>query len=346
MGGYQVGNYPAPWCEWNGKYRDTLREFWNLGGSSLDQVATRLAGSSDLFQHNHRGPYNSVNFITCHDGFCLQDLVSYNQKHNEANGEDNRDGTNDNRSTNCGEEGISKRANVLALRARQKRNLMASLLLSQGIPMLHHGDELSHTKQGNNNTYCQDNDLNWLNWNLNTDEEKQFLVFMQRLVALRHAEPVLRRKQFFKGEPTDTAGIRDIFWFSPHGHDMTVGDWHNPHLKAFGFVLEGQAIDQRDDKGQPLLGDSLLILINGSDNDVAFTMPSHYRYAGWDVVLDTTTPDGSPRLARTLWESDDPYPLMGRSLLVFKLRHVPLPSVHPQLARPSLFSIKPLKGQH
>jgi glycogen operon protein len=275
----------------------------------------------------------------------LQDLVSYNQKHNEANGEDNRDGTNDNRSNNCGEEGVSKRASVLALRARQKRNLMASLLLSQGIPMLHHGDELSHTKKGNNNTYCQDNDLNWLNWYLHTDEEKQFLVFMQRLVALRKNEPVFRRKQFFKGEPRDTTGIRDIFWFSPHGHDMTVGDWHNPYLKAFGFVLEGQAIDQRDEHGQPLLGDSLLILINGSDNEVAFTMPSHYRQTGWDVVLDTTTPDGSPRLARTLWESNDPYPMMGRSLLVFKLRYMPLLSVHPPLAKPNLFSIKPPKGQ-
>jgi isoamylase len=320
MGGYQVGNYPPPWMEWNGKYRDIVRSFWNLQGSSLDQLATRVAGSSDLFQHNGRSPVHSVNFVTCHDGFCLQDLVSYNYKHNEANGEDNRDGANDNLSWNCGEEGRTAKAEVNALRARQKRNLLTTLMLSFGTPMLHHGDELSASKLGNNNTYCQDNELNWLDWKLEGPEERAFLQFTRRLIAIRRQEPVFRRWRFFRGEPSQVSGIHDIYWFSSEGHDMTLEDWHSPQVKAFGYLLEGNAIGERDETGQWLRGDSVLVLINGSSNDVPFSVPVHHRRAAWEVILDTTTAEGTPRLPKTLWDTEECYPLMSRSMVVFKLR--------------------------
>lgn len=323
MGGYQVGHYPPPWYEWNGKFRDTVREFWTRQGSSLDQLATRLAGSSDLFQHNGRSPTHSINFVTCHDGFCLQDLVSYNDKHNEANGENNRDGTNDNRSWNCGTEGPTSNPAVLQLRERLKRNLMSSLLLSLGVPMLHHGDELSCTKGGNNNTYCQDNKRSWLDWDLayeNRPDRAAFLQFMKRLIAIRKTEPVFKRWRFFQGEPSQVSGIHDIYWFSPNGHDMTVHDWHNPTLKAFGFLLEGSAIGERDEEGMWLRGDSLLVLMNGSSQDIPFIMPVHHQHRAWEVILDTTTPDGSPRLSKTLWDTEECYPLQARSVVVMRLR--------------------------
>lgn len=320
VGGYQVGNYPVHWSEWNGPYRDTLREFWNQGSAALNTLATRIAGSSDMFQHNGRSPFNSVNFVTCHDGFCLDDLVSYNQKHNEANQENNRDGSNDNRSWNCGAEGPTKDKAILALRARQKRNLMASLMLSLGVPMILAGDELSHTKQGNNNTYCQDNELSWLNWDFTDGSEKQqFLAFMQRLIRLRREERVFRRHSFFKGEATHNGGVRDITWFSPEGHDMTVHDWHNKDLKTIGMLLEGNAVDTMDRKGRWISGNSLLILINGNHEPVSFQVPMHRLHQNWEVALDTTTPTGEASKPDALWCDTGLYQMEGRSMVVMRL---------------------------
>jgi isoamylase len=322
VGGYQVGNYPVRWSEWNGPYRDTMREFWNMQSASLNMFATRFAGSSDLFQHNGRSPHQSINFVTCHDGFPLADLMAYNQKHNEANGEDNRDGTNDNRSWNCGLEGATTEPAILALRARQKRNLLATLMLSLGTPMLLGGDELSRTQKGNNNTYCQDNELNWLDWNLQDDPEKEaFLAFTQRLIHLRKNEAVFRRATFFRGEPSHHSGINDIIWFSPAGHDMTLQDWHNPSLRALGILMEGTAIESMDKDGDWLVGNTLLLLINGQGNALSFQVPSHRAHHYWELVLDTTTPTGAPReTMKLLWNENDAFPLMARSMVVMRLQ--------------------------
>jgi isoamylase len=321
VGGYQVGNYPVRWCEWNGPYRDTIREFWNLQTATLSTLATRLSGSSDMFQHNGRSPHQSINFVTCHDGFTLADLVSYNQKHNEANGEDNRDGSNDNRSWNCGVEGSSTDPAILALRARQKRNMLATLLLSLGVPMLSHGDELSQSKQGNNNTYCQDNELSWLNWHSHEDPDKApFLAFTQRLIALRKQEAVFKRASFFRGEPSQVSGIHDILWFSPDGHDMTVQDWHNPNLRTVGMVLEGSGLDTLGPEGTWLSGNSLLVLINGKPETIPFLLPSHREQGEWEVLLTTTTPTGEPATGeKTLLPAGASYLLEARSVVVLRL---------------------------
>src|SRR5437764_5907964 len=215
-GGYQVGNFPPGWAEWNGKYRDNVRRFWKGDGDTANELATRLAGSSDLYAWSGRKPYASINFITCHDGFTLQDLVSYNEKHNEDNGEDNKDGANDNNSWNCGVEGPTDDPDIKALRERQKRNLIATLLLSQGVPMLLAGDGLSHTQNGNNNTYCQDNELTWLHWDLD-DRKRKFLNFVKRCSRIWREQPVFQRRKFFSGRPIRGTGIKDISWFGPDG---------------------------------------------------------------------------------------------------------------------------------
>src|SRR5262249_19465199 len=225
-GGYQVGNFPVLWSEWNGKYRDTVRRFWKGDQDTLAELATRLSGSSDLYQGDGRKPYASVNFVTCHDGFTLQDLVSYNDKHNQANGEDNQDGANDNNSWNCGAEGASADASILKLREQQRRNLVTTLLLSQGVPMLLGGDELSHTQQGNNNTYCQDNDLTWLNWNLDPSKQS-FLEYVRKVVAFWRDQPVFHRRKFFHGRLIRGSGIADISWYTPAGDEMSDESWNN-----------------------------------------------------------------------------------------------------------------------
>src|SRR5205807_138596 len=240
-GGYQVGNFPVGWTEWNGKYRDSVRRFWKGDGGTVSEFATRLAGSSDLYEQSGRLPYASINFITCHDGFTLEDLVSYNDKHNEANKEDNKDGANDNNSWNCGAEGSSDDANIIALRGRQKRNLIATLLLSQGVPMLYAGDELAHTQNGNNNAYCQDNDLTWLNWDL-SDPQKEFLEFVRKLTKIWKEQPVFQRRKFFYGRSIRGSGIKDISWFGPNGEEMSDEDWGAGFVRCLGMRLAGDQI--------------------------------------------------------------------------------------------------------
>jgi glycogen operon protein len=312
-GGYQVGNFPAGWTEWNGKYRDSVRRFWKGDGGTASEFATRLAGSSDLYQHDGRKPYASINFITCHDGFTLQDLVSYNQKHNEANGEDNRDGTNDNNSWNCGVEGPTDDPAVRALRERQKRNLITTLLLSQGVPMICGGDELSHTQRGNNNTYCQDNDLTWLNWELDGDQ-RQFLEVVRKVVAIWHDQPVFQRRKFFQERGIRGSGVMDISWFEPNGKDMSDQAWDAGFVKCLGVRLAGDLIGDVDEKGDPIVGDTVLLLLNAHHESLPFTLPPTNPYHRWQLLLDTAEPQAKP----SVWEGGQQYPLRERSLAVLR----------------------------
>ena len=287
-GGYQVGGFPPLWSEWNGKYRDTVRDFWRGEPSTLGEFASRLSGSSDLYEHTARKPSASINFVTAHDGFTLADLVSYNEKRNEANGEDNKDGESHNRSWNCGVEGPTDDAEVNTLRRRQQRNFLATLLLSQGVPMICHGDELGRTQHGNNNGYCQDNELTWVDWDL--DEHREALLeFTRALVHLRRDHPVLRRRRFFAGN-ADHGGeseLGDIDWFGTDGEHMTDDDWHEAHVKAVTVFLNGEAITEPDQRGEPVVDDSFLIMYNAAANDVLFTVPPADFGASWACVLDT-----------------------------------------------------------
>jgi glycogen operon protein len=291
-GGYQVGNFPALWTEWNGKYRDTVRRFWKGDGGTAGEFATRLAGSSDLYAHSGKRPYASINFLTCHDGFNLRDLVSYNHKHNEANGEGNKDGANHNHSWNCGAEGPANDAAVKALRERQKRNLMATLFLSQGVPMLLAGDELGHTQRGNNNPYCQDNDITWLNWEL-APEQKEFLTFVRRLIQLRKQQPVLQRRKFFQGRAIRGSAIKDIMWFEPSGHEMTDKAWNAGFVRCLGVRWAGTLHNEVDERGRPIVGDTLLILLNAHHESITFTLPATGGGV-WERVLDTARVQAEP----------------------------------------------------
>ncbi|MFI9829063.1 glycogen debranching protein GlgX [Streptomyces sp. NPDC051913] len=293
-GGYQVGNFPPLWSEWNGKYRDTVRDFWRGEPGSLGEFASRLTGSSDLYQRNRRRPRASVNFVTAHDGFTLRDLVSYNDKHNEANGEGNRDGESVNRSWNCGFEGDTDACDVRELRARQQRNLLATLLLSQGIPMLCHGDELGRTQRGNNNAYCQDNEVSWIDWRL-TGEQRDLADFTARLVALRAAHPVLRRRRFFRGETVTYAGqpLPDLVWFAPDAREMTDGDWLRPDAHSVGAFLNGDAIAEPDSCGRPVVDDSFLLLLNSYWEPVGFRLPEAAYGERWTTLIDTAEPQGA-----------------------------------------------------
>jgi glycogen operon protein len=268
-GGYQVGNFPVLWSEWNGKYRDGVRRFWKGDGGTLSEFATRLSGSSDLYQSDGRKPHASINFITCHDGFNLQDLVSYNEKHNEANGEDNQDGANDNNSWNCGVEGPSDDPVINALRWQQKRNFIATLILSQGVPMLLAGDELSHTQQGNNNTYCQDSELTWLDWQL-TDDERKFLEFVRQVISIRRSQPVFQRRKFFQGQPIFGGDESDIAWFEPSGAAMGEEGWNAGFNQCFGMRMSGDLIGDVDERGQDIKGNSILILMNAFHEAIPF----------------------------------------------------------------------------
>ena len=285
-GGYQVGNFPVLWTEWNGKYRDTVRRFWKGDGGMASEFSTRLAGSSDLYETSGRKPYASINFITCHDGFNLQDLVSYNSKHNEANGEGNKDGADNNESWNGGVEGPTADPALKALRQRQKRNLMATLLLSQGVPMILGGDELGHTQKGNNNTYCQDNELTWLDWDLDAGQ-KQFLAFVRQLIELRRAQPVLRRRSFFRGRSLRGSEVKDISFFDPSGQEMTDESWSAGFVKCLGVRWAGDLIDELDEKGEPVIGDTLLILLNAHHETITFTLPPHGAAACWELLFQT-----------------------------------------------------------
>ncbi|GGV29819.1 glycogen operon protein GlgX homolog [Streptomyces filipinensis] len=292
-GGYQVGNFPPLWSEWNGKYRDAVRDFWRGEPGSLGEFASRLTGSSDLYQHSRRRPRASVNFVTAHDGFTLRDLVSYNDKHNAANGEDNRDGESHNRSWNCGVEGDTEDSAVLELRARQQRNLLATLLLSQGIPMLCHGDELGRSQRGNNNAYCQDNELSWIDWEL-TEDQRTLTDFTRHLIALRAAHPVLRRRRFFRGETVTNAEqpLPDLMWLRPDAREMTDRDWQRGDAHSMGVFLNGDAIAERDPYGRRMVDDSFLLLVNGYWEPVDFRLPDHSFGERWTTLIDTADPDG------------------------------------------------------
>jgi glycogen operon protein len=294
-GGYQVGNFPPLWSEWNGKYRDAVRDFWRGEPDSLGEFASRLTGSSDLYAHSRRRPRASVNFVTAHDGFTLRDLVSYNDKHNEANGEGNRDGESHNRSWNCGAEGDTDDPAVRRLRVRQQRNFIATLMLSQGIPMLGHGDELGRTQRGNNNAYCQDNDVSWIDWGL-TDEQRALADFTRYVIGLRAAHPVLRRRRFFKGETATHPDqpLPDLVWLLPDGREMTDEDWQDPDAHSVAVFLNGDAIAEPDWCGRPVVDDSFLLLLNSYWEPVEFQLPDATFGDRWTPLIDTAEPQGPP----------------------------------------------------
>ena len=289
-GGYQVGNFPPLWSEWNGKYRDTVRDFWRGEGSTLAEFGSRLTGSSDLYESNGRRPYASINFVTAHDGFTLNDLVSYNEKHNDANGENNNDGESHNRSWNCGVEGETDDIEIVALREKQKRNFIATLFLSQGVPMLLHGDEMSRTQRGNNNVYCQDNELAWLDWTV-AREHWSLLEFTEQVARLRRDHPVFQRRRFFQGQPVrGSGGLADIVWFTPAGTEMSDEDWEVGFARSVMVFLNGQAIPTSDARGERVVDDSFLLLLNAHHEDLVFTLPDDEYGDSWHVVLDTAGP--------------------------------------------------------
>ncbi|MFC9930103.1 glycogen debranching protein GlgX [Streptomyces sp. NPDC127190] len=314
-GGYQVGNFPPLWTEWNGKYRDTVRDFWRGEGGTLGEFASRLTGSSDLYQNDGRRPYASVNFVTAHDGFTLRDLVSYNGKHNEANGEGNRDGEDHNRSWNCGAEGLTHDRGILALRARQQRNLLATLLLSQGVPMLLHGDELGRTQRGNNNAYCQDNELTWIDW-AQVTEGSELLDFTRKLISLRREHPVFRRRRFFRGRAAQPSGeaVQDITWFTPAGREMTDTDWDTGFARSLMVHLNGSAITEPDLRGLRVEDDSFLLLFNAHSQALGFTVPEELD-PWWAVEVDTAIPYTE---FRPLIKGGSEVEVEGRSMLVLR----------------------------
>jgi glycogen operon protein len=290
-GGYQVGNFPPLWSEWNGKYRDTVRDFWRGTDQTLGEFANRITGSSDLYEETGRRPHASVNFITAHDGFTLQDLVSYNDKHNEANGEENRDGESHNRSWNMGVEGPADDAVINAGRAKQKRNFLATLFLSQGIPMLLGGDEIGRTQRGNNNAYCQDSEISWYDWD-NVDED--LLEFTRRLIQIRRSHPVFRRRRWFLGRPLHGTDVSDIGWFNPDGKEMTDEDWGSGFAKSVGVFLNGGLIPSRDRRGERVHDDSFYLLFNAHFESIRFRLPTGPWGQEWAKVFSTeeAVPEG------------------------------------------------------
>ena len=286
-GGYQVGNFPVLWAEWNGKYRDSVRQFWKGDESGVAEIANRLSGSSDLYQADGRKPTASINFVTAHDGFTLHDLVSYNEKHNEANGEDNNDGESHNISWNCGVEGPTEDPDIIALREQQKRNFLATLILSQGVPMLTMGDEYGRTKNGNNNTYCQDNKLTWFDWEWTEAQQKQF-DFTQRLISIRKASPIMHRRRFFLGRAIRGKDIRDIRWLRTDGKDMTNKDWSSSYVRCLGMLLNGHAMDEVDERGRRITDDVYLLLINSYWEPIPFRFPKKQHLRGtWKILVNT-----------------------------------------------------------
>jgi glycogen operon protein len=322
QGGYQVGNFPVLWTEWNGRYRDSIRDYWR-GLAGAGELAQRLTGSSDLYADNGRRPFASINFITAHDGFTLRDLVSYNDKHNEANLDGNTSGEDHNRSWNCGVEGETDDPGVLELRSRQQRNLLATLLLSQGVPMLLGGDEFGRTQRGNNNPYCQDNELTWYSWD-RTDWQRDLLTFTRSLITLRRRHPIFRRRRFFEG--VDAEGIRDIAWFAPDGTEMTVDRWRDGGLRSLAYFLNGQGIPTPDTRGRPVDDDSFLVLVHAGEPDLTFTLPPERWGRLWGLVFDTARPPATHPRRRDFDEKEDtpkysagqPHTLTGRSLVLLR----------------------------
>jgi glycogen operon protein len=314
-GGYMVGNFPPGWAEWNGIYRDEIRDFWRGQETAAAELATRLSGSSDLYQSDGRKPYASVNFITCHDGFSLRDLVSYNEKHNEANHEGNRDGADDNRSWNCGVEGPTDDPEILALRAQQMRNFIATLMFSQGVPMMLAGDELMHTQGGNNNTYCQDSEIAWLDWDLD-DSRRDFLDFVRKVSRIWRAFPVFQRRNFFKGRPIRGKDIKDLSWLDPSGEEMGDDAWNAGFVRCLGMRLAGDAIGERDERGEPIVSETILALFNAHWEAVPFTLPPHQPDRHWEVLFDTA----SPAEPIASYAEGQQYDLKGRSVVLLRLR--------------------------
>jgi isoamylase len=308
-GGYQVGGFPSLWTEWNGRYRDTVRDFWRGEPSTLPEFASRLTGSSDLYEHSGRMPSASINFVTAHDGFTLADLTSYNEKHNEANGEDNQDGESHNRSWNCGVEGPTDDPEIRELRARQRRNLLVTLMLSQGVPMIAHGDEIGRTQQGNNNAYCQDNELSWMDWELE-DENTALLEFARKAVRLRRDHPILHRRRFFDGSGTDALG--DVEWLDLTGARMDDTDWQQSYARTVAVFLNGDAISETGGRGERVVDDSFLLLLNAHSGALDFTLPPGAYGKAWTVVLDT---DGSAEPG-TVLDAGTGLTVTGRSVVV------------------------------
>jgi isoamylase len=309
-GGYQVGKFPVGWAEWNDRYRDAIRSYWKGDGGIIGELAYRITGSSDLYARSGRRPYASINFVTAHDGFTLHDLVSYNDKHNEANGEDNRDGTDNNRSWNCGVEGPTDDPEVNALRARQKRNFLATLFLSQGVPMMLSGDAIGHTQNGNNNAYCQDNELSWIHWNIG-EAEQELLTFTQRMIALRKSHPVFQRRNFFQGRSIKGAGIKDIHWLRPDGTEMTDEEWNNESARCLGVFLSGK-LEEQAERGEPVTDQDFLLLMNAHYEPIPFLLPAPPTGVGWVGLVDTSSPTSdSPG---RLYEPGSSYQLQARSL--------------------------------
>ena len=316
-GGYQVGNFPLGWAEWNDKYRDTIRRFWKGDGGQVSELGYRLSGSSDLYQGEGKSPFAGINFVTAHDGFTLHDLVSYNRKHNEANQEENQDGTDNNHSWNCGTEGPTDDPAIIAFREQQKRNFLSTLLLSQGVPMLCGGDELGRAQRGNNNVYCQDNEISWYDWSLK-DRDRKLLDFVRRLIQLRREQPVLRRSQFVQGRRINGSETKDIAWVRPDGHEMTDQEWQKKHVRSLGVRLDGDAIQKKDSKGRAIHGDTLLLLFNAHHEPIPFTLAAHQDGELWERLLDTSAPEESVD-DRKQFKGGDSFDLKARSIVVLRL---------------------------
>jgi isoamylase len=314
-GGYQVGNFPPGWNEWNDKYRDTMRSYWKGDGGLIGDFARRFTGSSDLYEASGRKPHASINFVTAHDGFTLQDLVSFNEKHNEDNGEENRDGNNDNRSWNCGVDGPTDDPAILKLRIRQKRNLIATLLLSQGVPMVLAGDELGRTQVGNNNAYCQDNGISWVNWELDPDEE-DFLEFAAHMIALRRRHAVFSRRRFLRTDAVNVEGLKEIVWLTPEGNEMTETEWNQHFARCLGVYLAGAAIERSDKRGRPVTDNNFMLLFNAHHEEIPFVLPQFLTDKAWWTVLDTSAEKYPFEQRRH--EAGAHYPLQGRSLALLR----------------------------
>ncbi len=317
-GGYQVGNFPSGWSEWNDQYRDVMRAYWKGDGGLIGDFARRLIGSSDIYGPSGRGPCASVNFITAHDGFTLEDLVSYNDKHNEANGEDNRDGSNRNLAWNCGTEGPTQDPVIVALRRQQVRNMAATLLLSQGVPMITAGDEIGRSQGGNNNPYCQDNETSWLDWNLDAPR-LALLQFVSRVIALRRKHPIFRRRKFFEGRPPQDGATQDLVWLVPNGAEPTAEEWTKHYARCVGVFMAGDSLMENDERGQAIQDSNFLMLFNAHHDAIPFHLPAPAPGACWVATVDTAFETGLPE--QDHYTGDTPYPLQGRSMAVLEQVH-------------------------
>jgi glycogen operon protein len=311
-GGYQVGNFPPGWTEWNGKYRDCIRDYWRGADSIIGEFAARLTGSPDLYQGDYRRPTASINFITAHDGFTLNDLVSYNEKHNDANGENNQDGESHNRSWNCGVEGPTQKKNVVALRQRQKRNFLTTLFLSQGVPMLLAADEMSRTQKGNNNAYCQDNEISWVDWK---HADQELIDFTRELIVLRRSHPSFTRKRWFQGQPIKGVGVEDIAWFLPEGTEMTDEDWNTSFAKSLGLYLNGRGLHSLGPKEEPFVDDTFYIIFNAHHEEVNYVLPEKKYGNHWIKVLNTAEPIFN---SGEKYEAGGKIAVEGRSIILLK----------------------------